>query len=549
MNLSKSNTVFSFGPFKHSLSANAYNVIEFAWHVKAFECYANKIESGSLDALALTVLELLNLQYLRLDQIADDLGISKELLEHIIDHELLSKGYCEQNKKEFKVTDKGTEYLRDITTNEISKEKVFGYMFQSMVDGEFFPFFYEGTLPDPWHNKDGLYFLDVKVKQPEQKEDSTVLLNKINRAYHKYGYIYHKSKEVSENPSFDENMFVDAEDDIQDQDFDYEADLENSSLSEEEKKELTNLKNARIKLLKTNPKELYIKFRLYALKDDPDLFQMNSPFEENETKWYSESFARMRRDSNVTFGLYESEMMELDTYCDAVTNQMYTELPELRELKPEEYLERTYPELTSCSIKAILKKSYLRLVRQEIFAQKGADNESDVIMNVYRSLELLLNNYIKKINKQKINKQKIVDAYFNSIGFESDIDDISAYFGITDKLSAINTEKRTLSDSGNNFYKRSLMKNFYGNRNGSSLREKYYFLMYAAYLDKNLNFAKALKEDKSIVAKIDYINYKRNDFAGHNDGYDVAEIDSKLLKNIVTTFNELSSVLVSNFDK
>ena len=320
--------------------------------------------------------------------------------------------------------------------------------------------------------------------------------------------------------------------------------MENSSLSEEEKKELTNLKNARIKLLKTNPKELYIKFRLYALKDDPDLFQINSPFEENETKWYSESFARMRRDSNVTFSLYESEMMELDTYCDAVTNQMYTELPELRELKPEEYLERTYPELTSCSIKAILKKSYLRLVRQEIFAQKGADNESDVIMNVCRSLELLLNNYIKKINKQKI-----VDAYFNSIGFESDIDDISAYFGITDKLSAINTEKRTLSDSGNNFYKRSLMKNFYGNRNGSSLREKYYFLMYAAYLDKNLNFAKALKEDKSIVAKIDYINYKRNDFAGHNDGYDVAEIDSKLLKNIVTTFNELSSVLVSNFDK
>ena len=171
MNLLNSKTVFSFGPFKHSLSPNAYNVIEFAWPVKAFECYANKIESGSLDALALTVLELLNLQYLRLDQIADDLGISKELLEHIIDRELLSKGYCEQSKKEFKVTEKGAEYLRDITTNEISKEKVFGYMFQSLVDGEFFPFFYEGTLPDPWHNKDSLYYVDVKSKLAEQKED------------------------------------------------------------------------------------------------------------------------------------------------------------------------------------------------------------------------------------------------------------------------------------------------------------------------------------------------------------------------------------------
>ncbi|MDY5122445.1 MAG: hypothetical protein SPE59_01410 [Treponema sp.] len=544
MNLSKSNTVFSFGPYKHSLSANAYNVIEFAWPVKAFECYANKIESGSIDALALTVLELLNLQYLRLDQISDDLGISNELLEHIIVQELLSRGYCEQNKKEFRVTDNGAEYLKDINSNEICKEKVFGYMFQSLIDGEFFPFFYEGTLPDPWHNKDGLYYIDVSSKQTEQKEDSTVLLNKINRAYHKYGYIYHKSKEISEKSLFDENMFVDAEDDIQDQDFDYEADLENSSLSDEDKKELTNLKNARIKLLKTSPKELYIKFRLYALKDDPNFFQINSPFEENETKWYSESFARMRRDSNVTFGLSETDMIELESYCSTVTSQMYNELPELKKLNPEEYLERTYPELNSCSIKDILKKSYLRLVRQEIFAQKGADNESDVIMNVYRTLELLLNNYIRKMNKQKI-----IDSYFNYVGFESDIDDIQAYFGITDKLSAINTEKRTLLDSGNYFHKKSMMKNFSGNRNGTSLREKYYFLMYAAYLDKNLNFAKALREDKSIVAKIDYINYKRNYYAGHNQGYAVADVDSKLLKDIVTTFNELSSVLVSNFDR
>ena len=545
MNLSKSNTVFSFGPFKHSLSTNAYNVIEFAWPVKAYECYANKIESGSLDALALTVLELLNLQYLRLNQIADDLGISKELLDYIIDHELLSQGYCEQNKKDFKVTDKGAEYLRGISTDEISKEKVFGYMFQSLVDGEFFPFFYEGTLPDPWHNKDGLYFLDIKSKQTAgQRDSSTSLLNKINRAYHKYGYIYHKSKEVSDNPVFDENMFVDAEDDIQDQTFDYEEDLEDLALSEEEKAGPKNLKNARIKLLKTNPKELYIKFRLYALKDDPNSFQINSPFEENETKWYSESFARMRRDSNVTFGLSESDMTELESYCSTVTSQMYNEIPELKELNPEEYLERTYPELNSCSIKAILKKSYLRLVRQEIFLQKGADNESDVIMNVYRSLELLLNNYIKKIDKEKI-----ADSYFDYVGFESDIDAITVYFGITNKLSAVDTEKKLLSDSFKYFRKKSMMKNFYGSRNGTSLREKYYFLMYAAYLDGNINFAKALREDKSILFKIDYINYNRNKYAGHNDGCEVAGVDFELLRNIMTIFNELSRVLVSNFDK
>lgn len=548
MNLSKSNTVFSFGPYKHSLSANAYNVIEFAWPVKAYECYANKIESISLDALALTVLELLNLQYLRLDQIADDLGISKELLEYIIDHELLSKEYCVQNKNEFKVTDKGAEYLRDITTNEISKEKIFGYMFQSLVDGEFFPFFYEGTLPDPWRNKEDLFFLDKKDKRIEENENSAELLTKLNRAYHKYGYIYHKSKDVPENSTYDENMFVDAEDDIQDQAFDYETNLEDSSLSEEEKTELKNLKNARIKLLKTAPKELYIKFRLYSLKDDPNFFQINSPFEENETKWYSEAFARMRRDANVIFGQldsngqFNSNTLDLDSYCNSVTNQMYIEIPELKELNPEEYLERTYPELNSCSIKSVLKKSYLRLVRQEIFAQNGADNESDVIMNVYRTLELILNNYIKKLDKQKI-----VRDYFYSVRFDTDIEAIQKYFGITDELSVIKTEKHNLNSY--NFESTSIMKNFKNNRNGISLREKYYFLMYAAYLDRNLNFTKAIKEDKSIITKIEKINSERNYFGGHNDGYEVKQIESRKIKDIVTTFNEISSVLVSNFDK
>ena len=548
MNLSKSNTVFSFGQFRHPLSTNAYNVIEFAWPVKAWECYANKIESGSLDALALTVLELLNLQYLSLKQIADDLGISIELLNHIIDHELLSKGYCEQEKKEFKVTKQGQEYLHGINTNEILKEKVFGYMFQSLVDGEFFPFFYEGTLPDPWYNKDGLYYLDSNVKYDDSNNDTTALQNKINRAYHKFGYIYHKSKEISEAPFYDENMFVDAEDDIQDQAFDYDENaLEASALSEDDKVELRNLKNARIKLLKTEPKEIYIKFRLYSLKDEPDSFQINSPFEENETKWYAESFARMRKDKNATFWQYDSKsekylpMEDLDSYCSSVINQMYAEIPALKEMNPEEYLERTYPELNSCSIKNILKKSYLRLIRQEMFAQKGANNEADVIMNVYRTLELLLNNYIKGIDKQKV-----VVSYFKSVYFESDIDDIPKYLGITDKLSAVDTEKKTI---GNNFRHRSLMQNFSGNLNGHSLREKYYFLMFASYLNTNLNFSKAIKEDKSIIAKIDYINSERNKLAGHNDGYDVAEIDKNILKNIVTAFNELSSVLVSNFDR
>lgn len=538
----KTNAVFTFGKFKQ-LTDNAYNVVEFAWPVRAFECYANKLQQNSLDALALAILEMLNLQFLSNKRIADDLGISEELLKRIINKELLSRSYCEENGKSYIVSKAGKEYLSDLSGNEVSSEKAFGYMFQSVTDGEFLPFFYEGTLPDIWGNDDDLLYIASENQDDWSKLETTELLSRINRAYHRYGYIFHKSTEAEEISPLDTSIFVDADDDIADQDFDFEGSGQTEERATEENEihqVLKNLKNARIKLLKTQPKEMYIKFRLYSLKDEPDSFFVSSPFEDNDSKWYSEAFSRMRNDANIQIGMDESSFEPVSTYCDKVTQQMFVEIPELKEMNPEEYILRTYPEIARSSLRSQLERSYMKILRQQTMARKGGDNEADIIMNVYRTLELILNNYIKDVDSNKI-----VGTYFNFID-SGDISSIQEEFGIEDDISAFRNEKKVVSEF--DYKRRSLMNNFKKGKMGNSLREKYYFLTFAAYLNKCPKFKKALKEDKSVLYRIDSIMDVRNKYAGHNDGTEVKDIDKKTLEGILDSFKVLSKVLITNFD-
>ena len=550
MKLLKSDSYYSFGNFK-KVTDNAYNVVEFLWPVKARECYATKIDDNGLDALALTILELLNLEYCSIKNIADDLDISTELVEYVIDHELISFEYCEKKGKDYRVTTLGQDYIKGINTDATRNTQVFGYMFQSMLDGEFLPVFVEGKLPDPRYitpknsDSDELFLLDVKNADKDIFGNSSDdLLNRINRAYHKYGYIYKKAIEQHENSLFDTSMFVDDEDGLEDQDFDFAASDEiDVKDTIEVKEELKNLRKARVKLLKTPAKDIYVKFRLYTLKDDPETFIVTSPFEVNETKWYTEALIRMRNDKNVCFGLSESSMIELNEYCNGITKQMFFEIPELKELKPDEYMRNMYPEILNSSMKNTLIKLYRRIINQETHALHGEDNEIDVLMNVSRALEVILNNYI---NREDHNR--IVDAYFNSIAFESDIDAIPEYFGIDkDLLSTIFTEKKGLAENPN-FKKVSIMRNFWNRKAGISLREKYYFMMYAAYLNGNSNFAKAIHEDKNVIIYLDEINKIRNPIGAHNEGTFAKDLSRKDMDEVLTKFKLISKILVSNFD-
>ena len=466
MNLLYSKTIFSFRKFT-KLDDNAFFSAEFAWPVKAWECYANKIEPSSLDALSLAVLELLKLRTLSVNHIAKDLGISSELVQIIIQKTLETRGYYDSEQK--MVTQKGADYLVGIHDDMVSSEKVFGYVFQSMIDGEIFPFFYEGTLPEPYYISDvmidELKFLDTK-------------------------------RQKAGKPKYDDVT------------------------------------------------ELFIKSRVFVLKDSPERFIVDSPFNGNETKWYSETFFRMMQNNAVLFDTMNadtSKKTSLKDFCADITNQMFVKLPELKELKPEEYIARNYPEIMKCSLKDKLIRMYMRIVRQEILTNKGYDNTEDVVMNMYRTLEFILNNYISKVE----NQNKIVEDYFTFVSFADDLNSILNFFEITDECSAIITEKQKLKSY--NFKQNSIMTNFYNGKRGKSLREKYYFLLVTAYL-KNINFRKALKSNNSLLKMLDFINTIRNRYGGHSDGTDISTVDKKTMETFKANFNTVSKILVTNFD-
>ena len=156
------------------------------------ECYANKVTDGELDALAETVLELLTVPEMSYRRIASLLMVSEEVVKRILAG-LEEKGYYEEKK----VTDKGKEYLQNKEVGEFTTEKVFGNMFISMMDGEVLPYFYPGKLP--WASrKDDIYLLsydgDLDSVVGKDKKDLN-LIDKVNRAYHRYGKINKMSQD------------------------------------------------------------------------------------------------------------------------------------------------------------------------------------------------------------------------------------------------------------------------------------------------------------------------------------------------------------------
>ena len=75
--------VMSFRRFDR-LDGDIYTTYDIAWPVEAIECYANKVAEGMLDALAETVLELLNVKEMTPGRIASLLDISEEIVNKII---------------------------------------------------------------------------------------------------------------------------------------------------------------------------------------------------------------------------------------------------------------------------------------------------------------------------------------------------------------------------------------------------------------------------------------------------------------------------------
>ena len=306
--------ILSFRRFERA-DADTEITYDIAWPVEVIECYANKATDGELDALAETVLELLTVPEMSFRKIASLLMVSEEVVKMI-----LSSFEAKEYYSEKKVTDKGKAYLQDKEVGEFTTEKVFGNMFISLMDGEVMPYFYPGKLPWAVRGED-IYTLsyDNEIEGIEGKKDLD-LIDKVNRAYHRFGKINKMSQDERRDSSKREIEFY--EESLVERDF-----SEPENLAEAE--EIKNLGKARVKILDTERRRVYIKTRFTVKKADPEKFIVESPFPVNFTSWYSESFRRMRENNELIYDP-EFEELGLDYFCENITAKFYADYPEMQ---------------------------------------------------------------------------------------------------------------------------------------------------------------------------------------------------------------------------
>lgn len=522
--------VMSFRKFDR-LDGDIYTTYDLAWPVEAIECYANKVAEGMLDVLAETVLELLNVKEMTPGRIAKLLDVSDEIVNKII-KDLAKSEYPLYDENEKCVTKEGIDYIEKKDAGEFLEEKVFGYMFVSRIDGEVFPYFMEGKLPWPIRQNEILYLSFDEESQSTLFSDRAQLLDRVNRSFHRYGRISKASKELERTGS-DATTIDFIKEELHDRSFHEEETLADI---EEEK----NLSNARIKLLNTQPTELYIRCRLCVSKANPEKYIIDSPFPKNNTSWYSECFHRMIANNELIYTA--DDEIGLEYFCEEITNQFYVDFPEMQSKDFEHYIKAQFPKMLSCSISAECMDKY-----REIFNLRNLCDEHQVKRNVIvtegtKALELILNNYVAKTRKDEI-----IRKYRDNIQTETEIEDMLDHFGITD-CTGLRKEKRNL-DYGRVNMNRSIMSNFRGYKMGSTVIEKYYYLIAEATFNENSRFRRLLiKEGIDIIHYIDFINQMRNSLGGHIDGTRVVEVSDSDYQQFYEYFVNTTKILLDYVD-
>ena len=522
--------VLSFRQFDR-LDPDRYVTNDLAWPVQIVECYANKVSDDVLDALAEGTLELLNVPGVSAKRVSELLMVGPEVIESIA-MDLFANGFYDIERKQ--VTEAGRKYLENKDSGEFQEEKVFGCMFVSRIDGDVFPYFYEGKLPWPRAYDDMNFLLFDRDSQPDVlagvRNDA---VDRINKAFHRYGRITKSSREQErsgETPS--ELEFFDEE--LKEQSFD-----EPETLAEKE--EIRDLKNARVKILKTPPREAYVRARLVVEKGAPEKFKVESPFTENITSWYSDCFNRMRENhEQITAG--NNAEQEIGTFCESITQEFYRKFPEMLKGNFEQFVKNRYPMMLSCSIKSICLEKYREVFNYVNLHENSSINASTVVTESVKALEMILNNYIKRVPKADI-----IRRYKNTIKYKSEIVDMFRSLGIT-KCFGINVESGKTGSYGR-LGRHSIMSHFYGSRNGNSVVEKYYFLVAEAYFEKESHFRKLLlSEGPDIIEKLDSASNLRNKFGAHNDGDRPSEISGQEYEKFQQDFEKVTQLLLKYFD-
>lgn len=524
--------VLSFRQFDR-LDGDVYTTYDIAWPVEVIECLANKVSDGLLNALAEAVLELLTVPEMNNKKIAQLLDVSIEVIDEITKE--LGKGehpYYDRNKKE--VTEYGLTYIQKKDAGEFLEEKVFGNMFVSRVNGEVFPFFREGKLPWGREFSDILYLSFDGEEQSTLRGDRINVLDKVNRAFHSYGKITKTSKEMAKDFT-DYSVVEFIEEELKDRSF-----HEEETLAEVE--ENRNLRNARIKILDTKPKEIYVRTRLVVSKAAPEKYIIESPFPENTTSWYSQSFHRLIANKEMIY-IDEDQETSLSYFCeDMVTKQFYIDFPEMQSNNFEQYVKIQFPKMLSCSITGVCMDKYQEVFNYKLLCEKGEVKRHIVVTEATKAIELILNNYIARTDRDDI-----MERYKKNVQTRQEIEDLFDEFGIKD-CSAQWSESKKMT-KGRLYFESSCMSHFQRGRDGHSVVEKYHYLTAEACYNSNSKFRKLLlTEGTDIIEYLDFINNKRNKFGAHNDGTKPVQISDEDYAKFDEYYRKATKLLIEYID-
>ena len=530
-----SKRILSFRNFE-KLDADAYITYDLAWPVEIVECYANKIADDILDGLAEAVLGLLNVPETTAKKAAHLLRVSDEVIANIV-KQLQARRFVDVSKDRITLTEAGKKYLADKETGEFQEEKVFGNMFVSRINGEVFPYFHEGKLPWP-REFDEICYLSYDADEPSSLKDKhTDVLDRINRSFHRYGRITKSSRE-HEKGYMDTYEIDFIEEELREQSFDDEPE------TMADKEAVKALKNARIKLLRTPPAEAYVRARLVVSKADPKKFQIESPFPMNITSWYSDCFHRMREANELIYDEQDEET-GLDYFCENITTQFYVKYPEMQGTDFEQFVKIRYPKMLSCSISEACLEKYREIFQYNLLCEKKEVSRNIVVTESTKALEMILNNYIKRVNKNAV-----IEQYQKVVLYNSDIRDLLDQFGISG-CSAERSERNnadTYEYSGLLNRRKSIISHF-KRFNGHSVTDKYYFLIVDGAFRQESNFRKLLiNEGTDIIRMLDYIGKMRNSYGAHNDGENVSIITTEEFSTFQEYFTISTRLLIDYVD-
>lgn len=514
--------VLSFRQFD-KLDSGVYQIYELAWPVEVVECYANMVSEGILDILAETVLQLLNIQEMSVKKICDLLNVSEEVINTIIGDLVRKRLYDADGKK---LTDSGISYLEKKEMGDFQEDKVFGNMFVSRIDGEVFPYFKEGKLP--WaRNFPEIIYLSYDEEQPSILNSNELgFVDRINKAFHKYGRITKISKENTHGSGSKTNIEFIKEELI---DVSYDE-VETLAEIEEQK----DLKNARVKLLNTPPKECYIRFRVLVEKGAPERFVVDSPFPNNMTSWYSECFHRMVENNELIYT--GDDEIGLDYFCENITKQFYIDFPEMQSNSFEQYVKINFPKMLTCSIASPCKEKYKEVFNYRLLYNKNEISADIVITESAKAIEMILNNYIVNTDRNRTTRQ-----YRNNIQTDQEIIDMLDDFGLSTNCSAYIKETRSSSSIMENY-------NFRGSKMGKSIVEKYYYLIVHAKFNADSKFRKLLlsSDGPSAITLLDDISLARNKYGAHNDGTEADHMSNEDYNVFDERFKKITNILIEH---